>query len=216
MGGGPCGGSRCQAELVWPVFSPPGSLWGRGGAEWTEWQAQQRGAVSSQPLPSPRPTGGNSLSGVSGGFSPSMPRERSTQGQQAGGGPSRDHAHLWETLGPGSPAQGHCLSSVIQSFSKPPWVPLKLSPTLARSPPAPSPSTFGGGRGGEKAQSCCEWLGWGRDALQVPSCAHSLRRFKRSFPRQAEGISSARIGGGERALGGEGREETEGWHKCAV
>ena len=27
-----------------------------------EWQAQQRGAVSSQPLPSPRPTGGNPAS----------------------------------------------------------------------------------------------------------------------------------------------------------
>lgn len=50
----------------------------------------------------------------------------------------------------------------------------------------------------------------------MPSCAHSLRRLKRSFPRQAEGISSARIGGGERVLGGEGREETEGRHKCAV
>ena len=49
-----------------------------------------------------------------------MPQDRSPQGQQAGGGPSRDHAHLWETLGPGSPAQGRCLSSshsVIQQTS---------------------------------------------------------------------------------------------------
>ena len=49
----------------------------------------------------------------------------------------------------------------------------------------------------------------------MPSCAHSLRRLKRSFPKQAEGISSARIRGGERALTGEGREEKERQHKCA-
>ena len=33
-GGGPLWGQLGQAELGWPVFSPPGSLWGRGGAEW--------------------------------------------------------------------------------------------------------------------------------------------------------------------------------------
>lgn len=210
-GGGPCGGSRCQAELVWPVFSPPGSLWGRGGAEWAEWQAQQRGAVSSQPLPSPRPTGGNSLSGVSGGFSPSMPRERSTQGQQAGGGPSRDHAHLWETLGPGSPAQGHCLSSVIQSFSKPPWVPLKLSPTLARSPPAPSPSTFGGCGGEKKLKAAVSgWDGGGMPCRcpAVPTASGGSKGAFRGRRRESR-LQGSEVGRG-RSAGRAGRRRRAG------
>lgn len=69
------------------------------------------------------------------------------------------------SLSPGSSTKP-CLFSVIQSFNEPPWV-LGLSPMLAWSAPASSPSTFRG----EKSSGLL-WL-W--RPLQVPSCAQGLR-----------------------------------------
>lgn len=149
-----------------------------------EWQAQQRGAVSSQPQLSPSPTGGNPAS-AAGSQVASHQACRKVRGggkkrPRAGGGASRGHAHLWETTpppssrGPGSPTQGHCLSSVIIQQTS--LGTFKAEPHPVSVPASTLPQHL---RWGEKAQSCCEWLGWGRGTLQMPSCAQSLRKLKR-------------------------------------
>ena len=144
------GGARCGGSCARPSWSGLFSLLPAacGAAEvlsGQEWQAQQRGAVSSQPLPSLRPTGGNAASAGSQEAShQARPRTEAPKG-------SRLEAGLPETTPISGkpwvlalPPRAAVCPQVIQSFSKPPWAPLKLSPILARSPPAPSPSTFWG------------------------------------------------------------------------
>lgn len=91
------GGSWCQAELVWLVSSPPGTSEGLGGAEWAKATGPGRRAASSQPLPSPHPTGGDTASpGSWAVYHRPHFRKRSPQGQQDRDRVSRDCNHLWE------------------------------------------------------------------------------------------------------------------------
>ena len=90
--------------------------------------------------------------------------------------------------GPCSPTQGHCLSSVILSFSKPPWAPLKLSPILARSLPAPSPSTFVGEKKLKAAVSGWDGVGTPCRCPAVPR-ASGGSKGDRSLPKQGEGFA---------------------------
>ena len=162
-----------------------------------EWQAQQRGAVSSQPLPSPRPTGGNPASAagsqagshqacrkVGGGWE----GEEAPEGSRLEAGLPGATPTSGKPPGPGSPTQGNCLSSVIPSFSKPPWAPLKLSPILARSLPAPSPSTFVGEKKLKAAVSGWDGLGTPCRCPAVPR-ASGGSKGDRSLRKQGEGFA---------------------------
>lgn len=74
------------------------------------------------------------------------------------------------------------------SFSKPPWAPLKLSPILSRSLPAPSPSTFVGEKKLKAAVS--GWDGGGAPCRcpAVPRASGSSKG-DRSLPQQGEGFA---------------------------
>lgn len=179
-GGGPCGAAG--ARLSWSgLFSLlPAACGAAEVLSGQEWPAQQRGAVSSQPQLSPSPTGGNPAS-AAGSQVASHQACRKVRGggkkrPRAGGGASRGHAHLWETPGSRLPYPGplSVLShSVIQQTSLSTF---KAEPHPGSVPASTPPQHL---LWGEKAQSCCEWLGWGRGTLQMPSCAQSLRKLKR-------------------------------------
>lgn len=82
-----------------------------------KWQAQERSAASSQPLPLSHPTGGNPASSGSWvAYHQPRPRKEAPKGSRMGAGPPRT-APISGNLGPGSSARATVYS---QSFSKPP------------------------------------------------------------------------------------------------
>lgn len=119
-------GSWCQAELVWLVSSPPGTSGGLGGAEWAKATGPGRRAASSQPLPSPHPTGGDTASPGSWAVYHHTSGNEAPRGSRIETG-FPGTATISGNLGSGSSAQGHC-HSVIQQTS---LSTLNMSPILA-------------------------------------------------------------------------------------
>lgn len=91
-------------------------------------------------------------------------------------------------------------NSVIQQTS---WAPLKLSPILARSPPAPSPSTFGG-RGEKKLKAAVSGWDGGGMPCRCPAVPTASGGSKGAF-RSRESLQGSEVGRG-RSRGGQGGE----------
>lgn len=149
--GGPCGGGRCQAELVWPVSPLLGASGDLEVLSGQKWWAQEGSATSSQPLPSPTPL--PSLIQLLGSLSMTTPQGRKPPGaagmEHMGMGHFICGTHLGSRLFCPEllPILHH---SVIQQTS---LSVLRLSPTQTWSQLMPSSSTFV-----SKAQGYCEWL----------------------------------------------------------